>query len=63
MPGGLFDSSTTRVAPVFDQLRGRDGDWVRELLLLAEHGSVASISRSCDLTFIKGYWGDRTQLD
>ena len=57
--GGLYDSSKTRVAPVFDQLRIHRGDWVRELISLATCGSSNAVSQSQgDLTFIDGYWGE-----
>lgn len=59
MSGGKYDSSLTRVAPVFDQLSELQGDWVRHLLELAEAGSSrAGIPTGIDLTFVKGWWGD-----
>jgi hypothetical protein len=57
MPGGQFDSSKTRVAPVFDQLRQRPDRWVQHLLALAEHGEQTTFAR-LDLTVLHGYWGD-----
>ena len=57
MPGGKHDSSKTRVAPVFDQLASRRDDWVRALLSLAQHGSVADVPPDMDLRFVRGFWG------
>ena len=58
MPGGQFDSSKTRVAPVCAALRERGGDWVRELLTLATLGTpAAGTLLPADLTFLQGYWG------
>jgi len=57
MPGGNRDSSKTRVAPVFDRLRGRSDDWVRDLLGLARHGSGAVVPAAADLSFHAGCWG------
>lgn len=52
MPGGIFDSSKTRVVPVFDVLASSNSNWVLGLLELAEHpsGKPASV-RGLDLTF------------
>ncbi len=52
MPGGIFDSSKTRVVPVFDALAAREDKWVLALLELAEHpsGKPAPV-RDLDLTF------------
>lgn len=57
MPGGRYDSSKTRVAPVFDQLRLRTDDWVRGLLILAQHGSPETIDDNIDLGYVAGAWG------
>lgn len=57
MPGGNQDSSKTRVTPVFDRLRGRSDDWVRDLLGLAKYGSGAVIPAAADLSFKAGCWG------
>ncbi len=57
MPGGARDSSKTRVGPVFDQLRARSEDWIRELLLLAKYGSGATPSTATRLSFRAGCWG------
>jgi hypothetical protein len=57
MPGGVYDSSKTRVAPVFDQLRLRTDDWVRTLLNLAQHGAGTPVGDDIDLAFVQGSWG------
>lgn len=49
MPGGRFDSSRTRVQPVFDALYGRDPSgesWLPALLALARHGSAKAVPPS-----------------
>ena len=38
MPGGPFDSSKTRVGPVFDRV-ANERDWVRRLLRLAKYAA------------------------
>jgi len=59
MPGGKYDSSKTRVAPVFDMLAQRSDDWLRRLLELAEYGSPeAEIPADLDLSFMHGEWGE-----
>jgi hypothetical protein len=58
MPGGIRDSSRTRVAPVFDLLQGRTDDWVRTLLRLP-HGlreKPPDLS-PLNLQYERGYWG------
>lgn len=57
MPGGEFDSSKTRVTPVFDQLRQRQDDWVRRLVALPQHGTGRVTPAEADLAFVRGYWG------
>lgn len=57
MPGGRFDSSKTRVVPVFDRLRQRQDDWVRRLVSLPRHGSARSVPEEANLTFVHGSWG------
>jgi hypothetical protein len=57
MPGGKRDSSKTRVVPVFDRLRCRSDDWVRELLGVAKHGSGACVPTAANLSLTAGYWG------
>lgn len=57
MPGGQYDSSKTRVAPVFNALaRQGAADWPRRLLLLAE-GRPAFI-RDLNFAFQRGFWGE-----
>jgi len=59
MPGGKYDSSKTRVAPVFKRLAERSDDWPRRLLELAEFGSLeAKIPTDLDLSFVRGEWGE-----
>ena len=58
MPGGEYDSSITRVEPVFDCLSKRSNDWIRELLSLAEHGNGAPPA-DLDLTYQRGFWCPR----
>lgn len=59
MPGGIYDSSKTRVAPVFDQLSNRKGEWVRELLTVPGLASPADVDLgTIDLRFTgKPCWG------
>jgi len=57
MPGGQYDSSKTRVVPVFDQLAVRHDDWIRTLLSLATYGSGVAVPPDLDLTFVAGNWG------
>lgn len=58
MPGGVFDSSKTRVAPVFDALEALGNHWVPQLLSLVEvEGSDRSVPTR-DLTFVRGRWGN-----
>ena len=62
MPGGKFDSSLTRVVPVFERLKARGGDWVRALLHSATGGHPdAKIENSLDLSFQRGFWGNKEQ--
>jgi hypothetical protein len=57
MTGGIYDSSRTRVAPVFDCLRSRGDDWVRRLLQVLEAPSGPSLNlEGLDLRCINGYW-------
>src|SRR5690348_14104439 len=59
MPGGVFDSSKTRVAPVFRHLRDLGGPWIPRLLALPEHGAPGAGGwEGLDLEFNKGFWGD-----
>ena len=57
MPGGIFDSSRTRVAPVFDALAASKTQWVSELLSLPQNGPSSFSSAGIDLTFLSGAWG------
>jgi hypothetical protein len=60
MPGGVHDSSRTRVAPVFDRLRARTDDWVRRLLQILEtRATPAPDLAGLDLRFVDGYWQPR----
>jgi hypothetical protein len=43
--------------PVFDQLRAREGDWIRDLLALPKYGSGVPIPEGIDLAFARGDWG------
>lgn len=57
---GKYDSSQTRVAPVFDQLYERDGtgrSWLKELLLLPSGGSPVFLPDDIDLTIEDWGWG------
>jgi len=60
MPGGAFDSSKTRVAPVFGHLQTRHDLWIPRLLHLPQHGAPHAPGwDALDLTFVKGCWGER----
>jgi hypothetical protein len=59
MAGGKYDSSKTRVVPVFEMLAQRSDEWPRRLLELAQYGSPdAEIPADLDLSFRKGEWGE-----
>lgn len=59
MPGGPYDSSRTRVAPVFDRLRARTDEWPRQLLeVVCPTWSEDSGGGALDLRFERGYWGE-----
>jgi hypothetical protein len=58
MPGGTFDSSKTRVAPVFDALSALKSDWVSQLLALPQGVPNAFSSARLDLSFRMGAWGE-----
>ena len=58
MPGGQYDSSKTRVVPVFEALKRLNRSWIRELLFLAEGPAVSTRPRDADLTFANGHWGE-----
>lgn len=58
LAGGPFDSSLTRVAPVFDRLRTRSDDWVRTLLRLVKPATTTPDELAAlDLRFLDGHWG------
>ena len=58
MPGGRYDSSLTRVGPVFDRLAKRTDDWIRKLLELPISGfAQVVIPETLDLSFQNGCWG------
>lgn len=60
MPGGKFDSSLTRVAPVFDRLSTQPADWPARLLALAQCAAPDAVDwRKLDLRYVNGWWGDR----
>jgi hypothetical protein len=59
MPGGKYDSSKTRVKPVFDKLWTRGRDWLPQLLALPTGGCADAKVRSVDLTLIDGFWEPR----
>lgn len=62
MPGGAYDSSKTRVKPVFDRLHQRSGDWPRQLIELARHGASDGIPLGgLDLAYRRGYWGPKEE--
>jgi hypothetical protein len=56
MPGGKYDSSKTRVKPVFDILRTRGPEWLPQLLALPTGGCADGKVKSGDLTFVDGQW-------
>lgn len=59
MPGGVFDSSKTRVAPVFEALAASNRNWVHDLLVLAEASPNRFSGSGLDLRFQSGAWGER----
>src|SRR5262245_47014435 len=57
VPSGLYDSSKTRVRPVFDTLWKRGRDWLPALLRLPTLASQSAIASSAeDLQLVEGYW-------
>src|ERR1700739_2791512 len=56
MPGGKFDSSKTRVQPVFDTLWSRGRDWLPQLLKLPSDGCSEARIAPGDLTIRGKYW-------
>jgi len=57
MPGGIFDSSKTRVAPVFEALAASGKHWTSQLLQLSEFSPNRAEVDGLDLTFLRGAWG------
>jgi hypothetical protein len=54
---GEFDSSKTRVGPVFEALVRQPGGWLRRLLQLPKHGHPgAKLGDALDLTYVSGKW-------
>ena len=55
--GGKYDSSKTRVRPVFDRLWARGRDWLPTLLSLPEFGCGRVLEGNVlDLTLQEGFW-------
>ena len=50
MPGGKYDSSKTRVRPVFDALWKSGRDWLPQLLALPTGGCAGAAVAAGDLT-------------
>ena len=59
MPGGKYDSSKTRVGPIFRALWNRGRDWLPRLLALPTGGCTDVEIKSGDLTLLEGYWEPR----
>jgi len=58
---GKYDSSKTRVTPVFDQLYTNDQtghSWVRKLIDLPVGGNPVALPENCNLTIQDFGWGD-----
>jgi hypothetical protein len=56
MPGGKYDSSKTRVRPVFDALWASGRDWLPQLLALPMDGCEDAEIKLGDLTITDGHW-------
>jgi hypothetical protein len=56
MPGGKYDSSKTRVHPVFKELWSNGRDWLPQLLGLPTGGCANAEIKAGDLTLIEGHW-------
>lgn len=55
-----YDSTKTRVIPVFDRISKTDKSWLRRLLKLPKHGSLSvNSTKGDDLTVENKYWGDK----
>jgi hypothetical protein len=57
MPGGKFDSSKTRVTPVFKKISERGDGWVYSLLKLV-NAEAAATATELDLSSSKAYFGE-----
>lgn len=65
MPGGLFDSSKTRVAPFFERLYGDDPSartWLPSLLALPKYGSESAMPRDCGSVQEHAWGGEERAL-
>jgi hypothetical protein len=56
MPGGRYDSSKTRVRPVFDALWNQGRDWLPKLLVLPKGGCPDANVGAGNLALIEGHW-------
>lgn len=59
---GLRNSSSTRVAPIFDELLAagqKHQKWINRLLGLASASDLPTQFGNLDLSLIEGYWGER----
>ena len=56
MPGGRYDSSKTRVRPVFDALWNQGRDWLPKLLALPDGGCPDASVGAGNLALLEGYW-------
>ena len=54
-----YDSTKTRVTPIFNKISKTDKFWLRRLLKLPKHGSLAvNLTEDDDLTVEDAYWGE-----
>lgn len=61
---GRYDSSITRVKPIFDQLYAKDATgqtWLPKLLCLPTFGNAVSLPPECDFDIQDHAWGDSEQ--
>lgn len=56
MPGGIYDSSKTRVRPTFDALWERGRGWLPELLALPRGGCPTASIATTNFALVEGYW-------
>jgi hypothetical protein len=56
MPGGKYDSSKTRVRPVFDQLWQQGRDWLPALLALPSGVHPSTVAPTDNLRLLEGHW-------